>query len=388
MGKWFNSVVDMFLKLFQAFKKVKLNPPQKNDVIIFDVCGSDFLSRFVLDGIGHTVLPVRHEEHYFTLKLAILFIKNFFSKFICRADCRNIFLIYLLSCVEYIQPKIVITFIDNNYLFHTISNVYNDADFYAIQNGLRMRHARNHSDVSSRCGSTFKIKNLLCFGEHERELYQRYGHSIAKIHPVGSLKGSYFKTQLARKDEIQTFDLCIISQWRKQVMLEGCHSNFKKAIDIMNTFILKFIVETKISFCVATCLNEKEEREYYKNIFGEKSFLVDFNRAGMSTYFAIDKSKVAVTFCSTVGYEAFGWGKKVLFCNFSDDNLYDFPIEGLWSVFKDDYKEFKNKLTCLLETPERDYRQTAEKAASYVMNYNFSYPVHSYLRDIILKRLR
>lgn len=368
--------------------KIKFRGPQKSDVVIFDSTGSEFINKLILNGIDYAVLPVRHEEFYFTPKLAELFLKNFFCKFILRRDCRNIGFIYMLSCIECMQPKIVVTFIDNNCVFHAISNVYDKADFYTIQNGIRTNHAlRDFLPKPPRFGSFFKIKNLICFGEYERELYHRYGHSIGKLHPVGSLIGSYFKSELAKDNENPVFDVCVISQWRRLIMLKGHHPNVKNAIDTTNIFLSKSIEKKKISICVALRSNEKEEREYYVNLFGPEVHLVNFDQENMSTYFAMHKSKVIVTYCSTVGYEALGWGKKVLFCNFSGEERRNFIIDGFWSINKIDYEEFKRKFDYLINIDQKEYRNLTKDVAKYVMNYDPLIPVHKYIRDIVLRKL-
>lgn len=375
-------------RLKNLLTNIKFHAPKKNDVVIFDASGSDLLVNFVLNGIKYTVLPVRYEEFYVSLKLGLLFLKNFFSKFILRRDYRNIPFVYLLSCIEYIQPKVVITFIDNNCVFHAISNVYKKADFYTIQNGLRtMYNVNKMLPKPPRFGSVFKIQNFVCFGLHERDLYESNGHSISKLHPVGSLMGSYFKTQLAKDNEIPIFDLCLVSQWRRLVMVEGCHKDVKDAIDQISDFLLMFIKEKRVSLCVALRSNEREEREYYEKIFGERINFVDFNSEQMSTYSAINKSKVVVTFFSTIGYEALGWGKKVLFCNFSGDKLRDCLVDGFWSINRVDYEEFKNKLEYLFDLDQEEYRNLTSKIVKYAMNYDSTMPVHTYIRNIVLAKL-
>ena len=170
-------------------------------------------------------------------------------------------------------------------------------------------------------------------------------------------------------------------------MLEGLYPEIKKSIDRMNEFTLTFINEKKLSLCIATASDEKEEEQYYQNIYGAKAAIINFDREAMSTYFAIDKSEIVLTFCSTVGYEAFGWGKKVLFCNFSKDAGRDFPIAGAWAMNSDNYSDFKQKLECLLQMDNAEFRRLSGAAAKHVMNYDFAMPVHVYLRQIIAKRL-
>jgi len=383
---------NFFSKLFCASKRIKLCSPKKTNVIIFDLPGSDVIKRLILHDINHEIWPCRYDMFYLSPLIAIYFVKNLILKYFRYKKYRSLYLIYLLSCVEYVKPKIVITFIDYNSLFHAISEIYVKADFYAIQNGFRCKHNMPtflpHPD---RFGSAFSIKNLLCFGQYEIDLYREFDCSVRKFHPVGSLIGGWYKSKMRPSNPEIEFDLCLVSQWRKEIILEGQYPEDRKAIVTLDNYLSKIIAEKKLSLCIASCANAQEdveaEIEYYKKTYGAKTKIIDRDRKGLSTYLAMDKSKLVLTFNSTAGYEAFGWGKKVLFCNFSGNRMHGFPMDGFWAVENKNYDGFRGQLEYLMEMDDSEYIHLTKAAALSVMNYDFSMPLHKYMRRIILERL-
>jgi len=383
---------NFFSKLFYASRRIKLCLPKKTDVIIFDSSGSDVIQAMILHDINHEVWPCRYETFYLTPLIAIYFVKNFILKYIRYKKYRSLYLIYLLSCIEYVKPKVVITFIDYNYLFHAISEIYDEAKFYTIQNGIKCKHSMTTLlPQPPHFGNAFSIQNFLCFGQYEVDLYREFNHSACKFHPVGSLIGGYYKSKIRPFNPEIEFDLCLISQWRKATMIEGQSPENKKAILTLDSYLSKFITERNLSLCIATCANKQEdakaEAEYYKKTYGAKIKIINHNREGLSTYFAMDKSKILLTFNSTAGHEAFGWGKKVLFCNFSGISSYGFPVDGFWTIENKNYDEFRRQLEYLIEIDDSEYVHLTKAVSLYVMNYDFSMPQHTYMRKIILERL-
>ena len=112
----------------------------------------------------------------------------------------------------------------------------------------------------------------------------------------------------------------------------------------MDDFLVRYIREEQKKLCVALRFNSEKEEEYFLNEFGNQVTLIKSNREQMSSYGAVDRSAVTVNFMSTLGREAFGWGAKVLSCNFTVDDMYNFPCPGFWSIEVPDYGLFKEKL--------------------------------------------
>lgn len=376
-----------FLKLFDFITRLRFRDPEKGNIVVFDYEGSDIIKKFILYNIKFTILPVRGEIFYISARIIALFTKNLLWVYLFYKKYKGLYLVYLLSCIQYIKPKIAITFIDNNSLFHALSEIYNEATFYAIQNGIRNQYAIAKPICNKAYGDVDSNVNFFCFGQHEIDLYKKNTFMIAKFHPVGSLIGGYYRDQ-QKKPVDYKFDLCLVSQWRSQTMLDKTSHNKKKPFVTLDAYLQKFINERRLSLCIARATQEPEEIHYFKKTYGNLAHIVDFNRFNFSTYIAMDSSKVILTFCSTAGYEVFGWGKKVLFCNFSGDKNYNFPMNGICSVNDDDYEKFKNKLNWLIDIEDEEYLRSTRDASRYLMRYDFVMPAHKYIRKIVMEHLK
>jgi len=74
--------------------------------------------------------------------------------------------------------------------------------------------------------------------------------------------------------------------------------------------------------------------------------------------------------------------KKILYCDFTDSDLYNDYDEMI--LYRDqDYEVFKKRINELLTLSNDDYRSRTKKYASYLMNNDLSYPPHLIIRDKI-----
>lgn len=376
--------MNSLVKVFWVLTRSRICNPKKNYVVIFDREGSSILEKLILDNIQHTILPVRYELFYISPRIIVSFIKIFLGKYLKHNKYRSLYFVYLLACIEYISPKVVITFIDNNTFFYAISEVYKGAVFYAIQNGRRNIDALARP---LRPGSNYSIPNFICFGRRETDFYRQYGYSVNKFHPVGSLIGGYYRNNISENKLKYMFDLCLVSQWRRCIMLGNEWPQIKTSFATLNNFLKRFIDETRLTLCIATYSQNQGEIDYFKRIYGDRARLINFDRLNFSTYAAMDNSHIILTGDSTAGYEAFGWGKKVLFCNFSNDRNYNFEIDGFWSINNCCYDTFKKQLNYLIKIDDQEYARLAKEVARYVMNYDSEMPAHKYIRGRILECL-
>ena len=369
-----------------------MKPPKKTDVLIFDTTGSQLLIDLILPEIDYSVLPVRSEKYYLCPQIALKIIKNIdYSDLIhSRNIKRHIFRSYLISCLEFINPKIVLTFIDNSPIFQWISRNYHGAEFFAIQNGLRNKYDLETSlENSDKSITRMTMPNFLCFGKCDVDNYKKYGHTIEIPHCVGSFKGSYYKYGMKKGAVKKEFDLCLVSQYRSEIFRAKEFSQFREASMKVHSFLNSYLEKKPLRACIACRFSDPDEFEYYKAIFGNKVSIIQQTAQNIfSTYEAMDSSDVIITLNSTAALDAFGWGKKVLFCNFSGDEIAEFFFRGPCSVQKMEFNEFENALRSLQEMKYEDFLSLTEKDRHYMMNYDPNMPVNEYMRNIIIKTLK
>lgn len=377
--------MNFFLKHFKLISRIKFCCPEKGDIVVFDYEGSDVIKKLIFYDKKLTILPVRGEIFYLCPRILILFLKNFIWIYLFYRKYRDVNLTYLLSCIEYIKPQVLITFIDNNSLFHAISEIYNEAVFYAIQNGSRNKYSIAKPICSRASGDVYSKVNFFCFGEYEIDLYKSNEFMVKRFYPVGSLIGGYYRSRY--KPSLRKYDLCLVSQWRRVLMLTEEYPAVKGAIITLDNYVRKFAENKGLSICIARCSLDPAEEDYFKKRYGKQAHIINFDWNAFSTYIAMDSSEVVLTLTSTAACESLGWGKKVLFCNFSGDQRYNFPINGVCSINDTDYEIFKNKLDWLINLENEEYLRLTRAAARYLMCYDFSMPAHKYIRKMVMEYL-
>lgn len=366
--------------------KIRLSNPLKNKIVVFDSEGADILKVNILYDVDFTILHTRKDVFYLSVNILLLSIKNlslfsFKELLLCKIFFGQLYRIYLYSCIEYIKPAKVITFIDNSVLFQWVAQKYKNCDFYAIQNGRRVQ-----SSVSDwlpeppRAGSVIFIPNFFCFGEHEKDLYTKYNHEIGRFFTVGSLRSNYYRRHLSSDKNIY-FDICLVSEWEPEIFHSDFLPQIKKSLNILNEYLSRYIKEKKLSLCIALRSDDVLEEKYYTAIYGVSVHIIKNDRAKMSTYSSMEKSHIIVSSISTCGIEAFGWNKKVLMCNFSDDPNFDMQ-EGLWFIKDSQYDAFEKQMEKLRNLSEQDYLNLSAKYAKYLMEYN-----NGEAQDLIRKEL-
>ena len=123
--------MNKFIKLILiAFKKRCVWKVKLSEICIFDKTGSQYLTNILLE-YKVSVLNVREEIY-----IKYLFVATY-KLFVNRFEY-DAYLEYYSSIIDAIQPKVVITYIDNNRTFWKLDRKYSDLiNFIAIQNGAR-----------------------------------------------------------------------------------------------------------------------------------------------------------------------------------------------------------------------------------------------------------
>ena len=111
-----------YIKYFTDAKKV-WHWPHQSDVLIFDACGQEILLEY-LQPWNPEILHVRHESCNVPVLLISIFRRG--KRVEAYIDCY----------IEKVRAKLVVTFIDNNQIFYTISQRHPSVRTMFIQNGM------------------------------------------------------------------------------------------------------------------------------------------------------------------------------------------------------------------------------------------------------------
>ena len=82
------------------------------------------------------------------------------------------------------------------------------------------------------------------------------------------------------------------------------------------------------------------------------------------------QSKIVVGTASTLLRENLAIGGKILSCNLSPTNIYDFPIQGICSIKNCTFEEFEERLLQIYSLSENEYFSRLSKDKCYTMEYD------------------
>jgi hypothetical protein len=149
--------------------------------------------------------------------------------------------------------------------------------------------------------------------------------------------------------------------------------------------ILRFGPNSPHSFMPELSCSEKD---YYQKKYGETVDLYENQSpSNRNIYTLMNSSKMIVSsFVSTAPLEAFGNGKKILYCNFHSDNKYhnDISDQIKFSLEKEGLSALSHRLIQTLEMSEERYIKMHKR----LMGYYMKYPETSNVSEFIYKKIR
>lgn len=298
----YQKVINFIIKIYIVFfsKKVFYKPRKKKN-IIFNKNSKDIIFFF---GKNFQILPIISQEINFYILFKIFF------KF--KFTTLDYYKEYILS----IQPKNIVTFIDNDLIFYKLKIFFKNIRFVSIQNGVRLE-----GPLSSKVNKNKLFCDLVCLiGRQEKKFYKSIKSKFAV---VGSILNnqSYKNFNINRsKNKIIAF----ISQYRvpenflfKDSYYDNYYNNNEAVLlPILASYCQIYNLELVIMGCCYENSNKNFfEYNYYKSILdrfiGLKwNFL--YKKNNYSNYYFLDKVSLVVSFESTLGLEALARGIKVL----------------------------------------------------------------------------
>ena len=118
------------------------------------------------------------------------------------------------------------------------------------------------------------------------------------------------------------------------------------------------------------------EFEFYKRILDKNEFeyfkenLLKKDRENFSSYRAVLNSKIAVGTASTLLRDKLGIGGKILSCNLTKIDMYNFPITGICTLNNCSYLEFEKRLLEIYSISNENFFSKIDKKPEYVMKFN------------------
>lgn len=369
--------------------RFSFSSPKRAGVAVIDAEGSAILARLCLQGLDYSVVNTRRERFLLSPRLLLRALLLLARGGLRRGRVElslagRVYGCYLRAWLELISPKVVLTWVDDSKHFQNLSRTREDIPFYAVSNSFRFEHPVKLIYE----GFRHSMPNMVCYGRFEEELYRAEGHDIDVFHPAGPPQAAYYKTEVSPGVPPRRWDICLVSQADPAIISGVNFPAIRKAIVLQDQFLARFVKERGLKLAVALRSASREERDYFAGAYGGAAELVPSDRLNFSTYRAMDAAHVVITFCSTAGVEAYGWGKKLFFTNYSATARYRLPVPEPLLAESPDYAEFERKLSAVLAMTPAEYETASGENRRRLVTWDQAKPAHAYIRNLVLEALK
>lgn len=384
-----------------SFKRSSAIQFHKDEIIIFDETNSSLIKKIIPDSYSFSIYKNRQVEIVVTFKIILNLFLNLkdlkiFKKYSSNKGLiKNIFwqllCIYIKSYIQTINPKAVITSIDNCTKFAWLSKNISEIPFIAIQNGFRLNY-----DVDK--DSLYNCQHLFCFGDFEVENFPKREWAVDNFYPVGSAFASMnFEDKYEDMIHKNEFDILVVSCWRGNI---GFGQDVQDSMNAMRLFDIEFAAYLKKRNLKAAVILRSErnsdqwvmpeignsEEDYYKSIYEDTIEIIDNDLYQKNIYRLMMNSELIISgFSSTALIEAFGFGKKILYCNYTKTDKYhaDFNEDIVFKKNENEHDNLQEILDRLLEIPEKEYQEKFKD----LMHYYQSFPKGTSSKNLIKSKI-
>ena len=392
--------------------KIKFKTPKNFDLVIYDIKSINDIN-FFFKQYNYFVIETRLDiikKLYISPKIIFYLLKNY------TGSLSNA---YILSLLEIIKPKVVLTRVDNSVKFSEIAKVCEKKYvFLAIQSAARTDYTWNNffyktKKIDISFNKKIYLPHFFCFGEYEIKQFNDLNINVRNFYPSGDLQFSeYLEYKKKNKHKaIKKYDICFITDYIVKHYHHAYLGSNKKVIDEFNShtnetnikqkkgilkllkYVIYFAQQNNINLAIPLKRDKKlhpklssDEKNFFENNLNEveleyfNSCVVERDRQNYSSLETLMNSNLAIGWTSTLLRNKIGAGGKALACNFIDQKLYNFPIKGICSLQDCNYEEFEKRVNNLLSMSEKDFQLKIDEKPSYVMKFDEGMPTSEILK--------
>jgi surface carbohydrate biosynthesis protein len=352
--------------IFCFLKSKKIFSVEKKNFIIFDCIGSEILSK-ILPEDQTTIISSRFnliKVILINFRVLIFLIKNLFL--------RSIQINYFISLIDQINPKFVITTIDNSITFSILAKYFeNKIKFIPIQNATR----RDFTYTNQSQKKNFYFTNYLGLSEFDHSFMRNNGIKVKNFIAAGSLKSSYFRNIICDKEirPDKKYDICLVG--KNIFNKESNHNNtylkptlkiFRYAAKYAKKFNKSLLISTKSFF-------NNEESETYKEIFRNTKYHVSWFQKDdvlFKSYKNVFYSKLIIGAPSTLLREASAFPDTKIICFETTSNKKDTPFSSAENINNIFYEIFEQKLNLIEKLQYEEYLKSKYYEQNVIKNIN------------------
>jgi len=302
-------------------RKLALMRAFRCDVLVFDTIGKNWIQHCLPANCNVGYLDMRQRV---PLLLSIRFLYRLFKGFLLldKSLPGRLAYTWLSALLDHINPRMILTCADNNALVSRYARERPDTPVIFLQNALR--------DTVGSIDHRIYLPVYLALGKVEVDIFNSIGVQCREYRPTGSVK---LGLALARYEPSNdsSFDLCFISHYRPELFSDDASELFQK-IEQFQHALFKSLVDyatinnlSLVVICKTRELSlQNAERDYFTSIARSAPFEFTNSDKGIHEFDGYLKglaSDLIVHPASTLGFELFAAGKKVLFGASADPAL-------------------------------------------------------------------
>jgi len=376
-------------------RKLTILRPFRCDVLIFDVIGENWIQQCIPPHCTVGYLDVRtHIPIFLTFRFLLKLIHSFLHQDKTGRGYRSFVL--LSSLLDQIRPQIIVTCADNNVLVSRFALKNPETSVFFLQNALR--------DTIGSIPHGIQLPTYLALGQIEAEIFETVGAQCQNYQAVGSVK---LGLALEQRDPLDntTYDLCFISHYRPEFFYENASDLFRKIEEAQRSLFNKLVSyasNNNLSVVVLSKTRESRlqhrEFEYFKTIADKVSFEFvrgDKEAREFDTYQAALSSRLIVHLASTLGFEMFSAGMRVLFGASQDKALlttwgiehYFDALPEFVKLNSDLWKDFNKSCDHIQTMADVQYQDLTKKSARTIVTMSDDEFPHTSIRKLLSNHL-
>ena len=363
--------------------------PKQSQVLIYDSVNKEILMEYS-NPWSPEILYVRGEQ--VNMRVLLKSLSRSGRKTYNYVDC----------FIEKVKPRLIVTLLDNDWHFYTISQRHPEVKTLFLQNGWRVYSGLFQilDNLQPEALRPFFVDHMLVFGPALSDKYSGYikGNCV----PVGSIKNNFVRKEKSHQKGVIAF----LSQWRKTpgFNIEGkyfSHDEFFGQIDrLIIQFLIRYAEQNKKRVMIIPSRDQQSEfpdheKAYFRKILGQDLEFLE-PEGSFSGYSAVDIAEVVVAVDTTLGYESIARGNKTAIFSIRStllnlpDYKYGWPVdfadEGPFWTNNPAPDSFFRILDYLFEVEDEQWQRDLESTNfSSLMSFN---PGNTILKEILEKELK
>ncbi len=293
----------------------------------------------------------------------------------------------------------------NRTLFDDVLRQVPELNVFLIQHGQELRRFSINRPT--------KHATLFCWGDWTARNFPRFGRSEQHFIAVGALIDGLYRA-IRPSIEERDVPICFVSTVKGKNWWGDEIDERRSGYEALTAFTRRFVDESSLLMNIALTIDRDQygasdaesERKWFLErlgssiqftepslLFGDQNFN-DYGRKTpryvkerYATYLLSDRAELTLGMTSSVLWESFGRGNKVLAVNLTDNEIYDFPIPGIWSMRQPSYQAFAERVQQLLAMPQVDWLDLTREARFDLIAYREDAPPHQLINQHLRKLL-